>query len=49
MNGGPADFGLRNETVSFDATDGIPLKAWWFPASGMPRGAAIIAHGIDHS
>jgi pimeloyl-ACP methyl ester carboxylesterase len=49
MNRGPADFGLRSETVSFDAKDGIPLKAWWLPASGMPRGAVIIAHGIDHT
>jgi pimeloyl-ACP methyl ester carboxylesterase len=49
MNRGPADFGLRSETVSFDAIDGIPLKAWWLPASGMPRGAVIIAHGIDHT
>ena len=49
MNRGPADFGLRGETVSFDAKDGIPLKAWWLPASGMPRGAVIIAHGIDHT
>lgn len=49
MNRGPADFGLRSETVSFDSTDGIPLKAWWLPASGTPRGAVIIAHGIDHT
>jgi len=49
MNRGPADFGLRSETVSFDSKDGIPLKAWWLPASGMPRGAVIVAHGIDHT
>ena len=49
MNRGPSDFGLRSETVSFDSTDGIPLKAWWLPASGIPRGAVIIAHGIDHT
>jgi alpha-beta hydrolase superfamily lysophospholipase len=49
MNRGPADFELRSETVSFDSTDGIPLKAWWLPASGMPHGAVIIAHGIDHT
>jgi hypothetical protein len=49
MNRGPADFGLRGETVSFDAEDGIPLKAWWLPASGVPRGAVIIAHGVDHT
>lgn len=49
MNRGPADFGLRSETVSFASTDGIPLKAWWLPASGRPRGAVIVAHGIDHT
>jgi uncharacterized protein len=49
MNRGPADFGLRGETVSFDSKDGIPLKAWWLPASGTPRGAVIIGHGIDHT
>jgi pimeloyl-ACP methyl ester carboxylesterase len=49
MNRGPADFGLRGETVSFDAIDGIRLKAWWLPASGQPRAAVIIAHGIDHT
>jgi pimeloyl-ACP methyl ester carboxylesterase len=49
MNRGPADFGLRSENVSFHAKDGVPLKAWWLPASGMPRGAVIIAHGIDHT
>lgn len=49
MTRGPADFGLRSETVSFDSTDNIPLKAWWLPASGAPRGAVIVAHGIDHT
>jgi len=49
MNRGPADFGLRGETVSFTSQDGIPLKAWWLPANGTPRGAVIIAHGIDHT
>jgi len=49
MNRGPSDFGLRGQTVSFDSTDGIPLKAWWLPATGTPRVAVIIAHGIDHT
>jgi len=49
MNRGPADFELRSQTVSFDSTDGIPLKAWWLPASDTPRGVVIIAHGIDHT
>jgi pimeloyl-ACP methyl ester carboxylesterase len=49
MNRGPADFGLRSETVSFESKDGIPLKAWWLPASSPSRGAVLIAHGIDHT
>jgi hypothetical protein len=49
MNRGPADFGLRGETVSFDSTDGVSLKAWWLPAPGKARGAVIVAHGIDHT
>lgn len=49
MNRGPADFGLRSETVSFQSMDAIPLKAWWLPASSVSRGAIIIAHGIDHT
>ncbi len=49
MNKGPADFGLAGETVSLHATDGVPLKAWWLPASGLSRGAVIVAHGIDHT
>jgi pimeloyl-ACP methyl ester carboxylesterase len=49
MNRGPANFGLRGETVSFHSIDGIPLKAWWLPASGQARGTVIVAHGIDHT
>ena len=49
MNRGPADFGLQGETVAFTSLDGIPLKAWWLPASGTSRAAVIIAPGIDHT
>lgn len=49
MNKGPRDFGLSAETVSFESTDGIHLKAWWLPASRPSRAAVIIAHGIDHT
>ena len=49
MNRGPRDFGLQSEVVSFQATDGVPLKAWWLPAEGAPRATVIIAHGIDHT
>jgi pimeloyl-ACP methyl ester carboxylesterase len=49
MNKGPTDFELASETVSFDSTDGVRLKAWWIPTPGTPRGAIIVAHGIDHT
>jgi pimeloyl-ACP methyl ester carboxylesterase len=49
MNRGPLDFGLQGEVVSFRSLDGIPLKAWWLPASGAPRATVVIAHGIDHT
>jgi hypothetical protein len=32
LNRGPQDFGLQSETVSFSATDGVPLKAWCLSA-----------------
>jgi len=49
MNRGPANFGLRGETVSFTSQDGIPLKAWRLPANSTAGGAVIIAHGIDRT
>jgi len=49
MNRGPADFGLKGETVAFASQDGIPLKAWWLPAEGTGHAVVIIAHGIDHT
>jgi pimeloyl-ACP methyl ester carboxylesterase len=49
MNKGPQDFNLQSETVSFAATDGVPLKGWWLPAEGSPQATVILAHGIDHT
>ena len=49
MNKGPGDFGLSGETASFDSIDGVHLKAWWLPASCVPRATIIVAHGIDHT
>jgi pimeloyl-ACP methyl ester carboxylesterase len=49
VNGGPRGFGLASETVSFSATDGVPIKAWWFPASASARGTVIISPGGDHT
>jgi pimeloyl-ACP methyl ester carboxylesterase len=49
MNRGPQDFGLQSETVSFNAMDGVPLKAWWLPAPMRARGTVIISPGGDHT
>jgi hypothetical protein len=49
MNKGPRDYGIQGEVVSFQATDGVPLKAWWLPAEGTPRATVILAHGVDHT
>jgi uncharacterized protein len=41
---------LRNvlETVSFpSAADNLPLKGWFLPASGTPKGVVILCHGRD--
>ena len=49
MSRGPADFGLRGETVSFTSQDGIALKAWWLPANGTRTRSRYHRHGIDHT
>jgi pimeloyl-ACP methyl ester carboxylesterase len=49
MNRGPQGFGLASETVSFNATDGVPIRAWWFPASASARGTVIVSPGGDHT
>jgi pimeloyl-ACP methyl ester carboxylesterase len=49
MKLGPRDLGLTGETVSFRSADGVPLKAWWLPASTVVRGTVIIAPGGDHT
>jgi pimeloyl-ACP methyl ester carboxylesterase len=43
----PADFNLTAEVVSFDSTDGTPLKAWWLPAQATAVGNVVLAHGRD--
>lgn len=44
----PADAGLAFEAVRFDATDGLPLAAWWVPAEAS-RGTVIFLHGYADS
>lgn len=43
----PQDFNLNAESVSFRATDGVPLVAWYIHANGEARATVILAHGID--
>lgn len=31
--------------IYFPATDGVRLHAWYFPASGKPRGTVLVMHG----
>ena len=44
---GPPPNGLAVMDVSFKATDGVPLSAWWVPPPGgdVPRRAAVLVHG----
>ena len=43
----PADQGLAYERVTFPATDGTPLVAWWIPAEGADATtpAVVFFHG----
>jgi dienelactone hydrolase len=42
----PQDEGLAYQSVHFEALDGVPLSAWFIPASGDgPRPAVAIVHG----
>jgi pimeloyl-ACP methyl ester carboxylesterase len=44
----PASFQLAFEDLSFQASDGIPLKGWWVPAA-EDRGSVILVHGLNRS
>ncbi|MBI3661001.1 alpha/beta fold hydrolase [Candidatus Acetothermia bacterium] len=41
----PEDYRLPVNVVEFTSTDGIKLKAWWFPAQGTSRATVLLAHG----
>jgi len=49
MNRGPGDYGLVGETVSFHATDGVPIGAWWLPATAAARGTVIVAPSGEYT
>jgi uncharacterized protein len=44
----PRSLELPYEDVSFQASDGVPLKGWWVPAAD-PRGTVILVHGLNRS
>jgi alpha-beta hydrolase superfamily lysophospholipase len=42
----PAQVGLVVEETTFDAVDGTPLCAWWFPSTDrQARAVVVVAHG----
>jgi pimeloyl-ACP methyl ester carboxylesterase len=42
----PRDEGLEYENLHFEASDGVPVSAWFIPAAGAgPRAAVAIVHG----
>jgi pimeloyl-ACP methyl ester carboxylesterase len=45
----PATFEIPFEEVAFAAADGTALSGWWVPATGAPRGAAVLVHGLNRS
>lgn len=44
----PKTFALPFEDVSFQATDGVPLRGWWVPAV-EPQGTVVLVHGLNRS
>jgi len=49
MNRGPQNYGLVGETVSFHATDGVPIKAWWLPVTAPARGTVIVVPSGEYT
>src|SRR5262249_50437313 len=45
----PASFQLPYEDVSFQATDGVPLKGWWVPGPAEAKGTVVLVHGLNRS
>jgi uncharacterized protein len=46
----PATFGMAEySSIAFPSTDGIPLKGWFVPVAGKPRGTVILCHGLNRT
>ncbi len=44
----PASFKLPYEEVTFQSSDGVPLKGWWVPAPNA-HGTVVLVHGLNRS
>jgi fermentation-respiration switch protein FrsA (DUF1100 family) len=45
----PISYGLKFRWIEFRSTDGIPLKGWYLPATGKPRGTIVYCHGHNRT
>ena len=45
----PASYGMDFSEVEFKSSDGIDLKGWYVPASGVARGTMIYCHGQNRT
>jgi pimeloyl-ACP methyl ester carboxylesterase len=45
----PQSFGLDFHDVEFNSADGIRLRGWYVPASGVAKGTIIYCHGHNRS
>ncbi len=43
----PSDLGLPSEDMVVSSPEGLPLRAWWIPAPGRPRGTILYLHGVS--
>ena len=41
----PADYGLVAEAISFQTRDGLTLRGWFVPATGLAKGTIVFSHG----
>ena len=45
----PKSYNLDFRWISFNSSDGIPLKGWYIPAEGAARGTIIYCHGLNRT
>lgn len=45
----PQTFGMAYQNIQFTSSDGVPLRGWYVPAGGTPRGTIVFVHGLNRS